>query len=393
MNVAIFTDNDFSKVNGVRTALRAILDHAPADVHARIYTCEHRRIELPGYLAMKGVGLGIPFYREMRVYVPPVRRFVRQAEADAIDLIHFTTPGPVGLAAMHVASTLRLPMIGSFHTDLTAYTRQLSGSEWLSRLMREYLRWPYGRCERIFVPSEATRQTLVQDQIEPAKIRIWRRGVSSEQFTPAKRCEALRRRWKVSAERLALLYVGRLSREKGLDTLQPLSARLRSTGIDHQLVIAGDGPMRRELAASVPGAVFLGTLSEPNVAAAMASADLFVFPSRTDTAGNVVLEAQASGLPVLVTDEGGPQENMIDGTTGHVCGDLRTFARRVAELTWSTARRQRFADAARAYALERTWEASLAPLFDAYRSAARRELASAPASTRDPSIGQIRTSM
>ena len=81
MNVAIFTDNDFSKVNGVRTALRAILDHAPADIRARIYTCEHRRIELPGYLALKGFGLGIPFYREMRMYVPPVRRFVRPGKS------------------------------------------------------------------------------------------------------------------------------------------------------------------------------------------------------------------------------------------------------------------------------------------------------------------------
>jgi glycosyltransferase involved in cell wall biosynthesis len=389
MNVGIFTDNDFSKVNGVRTALRAILDHAPADIRARIYTCENRRIELPAYLAMKGFGLGIPFYREMRIYVPPVRRFVRQAEADGIDLIHFTTPGPVGLAGMHVASALRLPMIGSFHTDLTAYTRLLSGSAWLARLMREYLRWPYGRCERIFVPSEATRRTLVQEQIDPEKIRIWRRGVSSDQFTPAKRCEVLRQRWKVTAERLALLYVGRLSREKGLDLLRPFSERLDGIGIDHQLVIAGDGPMRRELAAACPGAVFLGTLSEPNVAAAMASADLFVFPSRTDTAGNVVLEAQASGLPVLVTDEGGPQENMIDGKTGHVCADLRAFARRVAELTWSAERRQRFADAARAYAVERNWESSLTPLFDAYRSTARREFASALVSTS----GAIRTSM
>jgi glycosyltransferase involved in cell wall biosynthesis len=99
----------------------------------------------------------------------------------------------------------------------------------------------------------------------------------------------------------------------------------------------------------------------------MASADLFVFPSRTDTAANVVLEAQASGLPVLVTDEGGPREHMIDGKTGHVCGDVRAFARRIAELTWNRERRQRFGEAARAYAMGQKWEVSLAPLYDAYR--------------------------
>ncbi len=372
MKVAIFTDNDFTKVNGVSTALGAVLDHAPADVKARIYTCEPHRIDRADYLAMKGVGLGIPFYREMKMYVPPVRRFVRQAAADDIELIHLTTPGPIGLAAMYVASALRLPMVGSFHTDLAAYARILSGSAWLGRLMREYLRWPYGRCERIFVPSEATRQTLIRGKIDPSKIQIWRRGVSTEQFTPARRSEALRERWNVGPRRLALLYAGRVSKEKGLDLLRPLSDRLRRSGIDHQLIIAGDGPMRRELAASCPDAVFMGTLPVAEVATVMASADLFLFPSRTDTAGNVVLEAQASGLPVLVTDEGGPQEHMLDGETGHVCADLRAFARRITELTWNVERRGRLAERARAYAITRKWEPSLAPLYDAYRSVGTR---------------------
>ena len=372
MNVAIFTDNDFTKINGVSTTLRAVLDHAPADVRARIYTCEDRRVERTDYLAIRGIGVGIPFYREMKMYVPSIRRFVRQAVADNIDLIHFTTPGPVGLAAMYVAAALRIPMVGSFHTDLAAYARALSGSAWLGRLMREYLRWPYGKCERILVPSDATRQTLIKGRIDPAKIHIWRRGVSTEQFTPAKRSDALRQQWGVGSRRLALLYAGRVSKEKGLDVLPGLSERLRRSGIDHRFVIVGDGPMRGELAASCPAAVFMGAQSTPAVAIAMASADLFVFPSRTDTAGNVVLEAQASGLPVLVTDEGGPQESVRDGDTGHVCPDLRAFARRITELTWNVDRRQRLAGQARSYAVAQSWELSLAALYDAYRSIGTR---------------------
>ncbi len=114
----------------------------------------------------------------------------------------------------------------------------------------------------------------------------------------------------------------------------------------------------------------MGTLSAANVAIAMASADLFVFPSRTDTAANVVLEAQASGLPVLVTDEGGPRENMIDGQTGHVCGDWRAFARRIGLLTWNVEQRPRLADAARRYALGRRWDLALEPLYRSYRETA-----------------------
>lgn len=156
MKVAIFTDNDFNKVNGVTTTLRAVLEHAPPDSEPRIYTCENRTIDRPDYLALKAFGVGIPYYGEMKMYAPPFRRFFRMAAADNIDLIHLTTPGPVGLAAMYVAARLAIRMVGSFHTDLAEYTRVLSGSIRLGALMQEYMRWPYGKCDRILVPSQAT---------------------------------------------------------------------------------------------------------------------------------------------------------------------------------------------------------------------------------------------
>jgi glycosyltransferase involved in cell wall biosynthesis len=208
---------------------------------------------------------------------------------------------------------------------------------------------------------------MIGHHIDPSKIGLWTRGVSPQQFDPAKRSAALRARWGVSDQRPALLYVGRLSREKGLDLLPGLTERLQRAQLRHRLIIVGDGPMREALSDRCANAVFTGTLSHAEVAVAMASADCFLFPSRTDTAGNVVLEAQASGLPVLVTDEGGPQENMIDGQTGFVCRDLRAFSRRVSELIWSPERRARMAGDARAYAETRGWPAALDPLYRAYR--------------------------
>jgi glycosyltransferase involved in cell wall biosynthesis len=142
--------------------------------------------------------------------------------------------------------------------------------------------------------------------------------VDTTHFTPARRSASLRERWRVSADRPALLYVGRVSREKGLHLLPAIGAALEARGLRHRLVIAGDGPMRRELAAACPDAVFLGSLGRDAVADAFASADLFVFPSTTDTAGNVVLEAQASGLPVVVSDRGGPRENIDPDSSGLV---------------------------------------------------------------------------
>ena len=164
--------------------------------------------------------------------------------------------------------------------------------------------------------------------------------------------------------------MGRVSKEKGLGELAPLADRLRKSRIDHRFIIVGDGPMRAELEGGGLGAVFTGTLQPDQVAVAMASADLFVFPSRTDTAGNVVLEAQASGLPVLVTDSGGPRENMLDGQTGYVCENWRAFARRIGSMAWNPEHRARLADAARRYALGRRWDLALEPLYRSYREAA-----------------------
>ena len=380
MKVAIFTDNDFGKVNGVTTTLRAVLDHAPDSLDLRVYTCEAQGIESPDYLSLSSFGIGIPYYREMKMYFPPFRRFLRHAAADGVELVHYTTPGPVGLAAMWVAHRLNVRMVGSFHTDLAEYTRVLSGSAWLGDLMHQYMRWPYGKCDRIFVPSEATREMLVRGRIDASKIDIWRRGVSTTRFDPARRSAALRARWSATDQRPVLLYVGRLSREKGLSLLEPLTRFLRNHRTSHRLVIAGDGPMRDELRERCRDAVFMGMLTHEEVAVTMASSDVFLFPSRTDTAGNVVLEAQACGLPVLVSDAGGPHENIVPGQTGFVCHAFEDFAYRTTELLRYSEKRTPMSEAARQYALTRSWDSALAPLYRAY--AETRPATTAPLGAR-----------
>jgi glycosyltransferase involved in cell wall biosynthesis len=366
MNVAIFTDNDFGKVNGVTTTLAAALEHAPDDLNVRVYTCDETGAETGDYLSLAAFGVGIPFYREMKMYVPPSRTFLRHAMTDAIDVVHLTTPGPVGLAALWVASRLGIPIVGSFHTDLVEYTRILSGSRGLARAMEWYMRWLYGHCERILAPSDATRDMLARAGLERSRIDIWRRGVSTVRFDPAKRSQALRETWGVSDDRPAIIYVGRVSKEKGLQMLRPFSRFLEYAGVTHRVIVVGDGPMRSELQSECPDAVFTGTLRQDEVAVAMASADVLVFPSRTDTAGNVVLEAQASGLPVLVSDAGGPRENLRPADSGFVCSRFNEFVRRAGDLLRHPRKRREMSAAAREYALTRRWETALEPLYDSY---------------------------
>lgn len=391
MNVAIFTDNDFGKVNGVTTTLNAVLAHVPQDLRVRIYTAAELGIDQPQYLALRSLGIPIPFYGEMRMYVPRVRAYLRHAVADRIDVVHLTTPGPLGLASLHIASRLNVPLIGSFHTDLAAYTATLSGSPRLGALMREYMRWLYNRCARVLVPSEDTRRMLAQAKVHQHKISLWPRGVDTELFHPSKRSRQRRDAWHVSERRPAILYVGRVSREKGLDLLPRLQQHLHALGLEHRFIIAGRGPMTSELQTRMWDTVFTGVMSREAVSDAFASSDVFVFPSRTDTAGNVVLEAQASGLPVVVSGAGGAREQMIAGRTGLICeaDDPAEWASAVASIVRDPTRHRAMAEQARAYALSRRWDQALLPLYRAYRELRRIPDASRPSPVLPPALSRV----
>jgi glycosyltransferase involved in cell wall biosynthesis len=369
VRIAVFTDNDFDKVNGVTTTLTALLDHAPDDVQPRIYTAAGHGSDAPDYLALASVSMPIPFYGEMRMYLPKLRQYLDRVRRDQVDVIHLTTPGPLGLAALWVASESRLPLVGSFHTNLGVYTSILSGSSQLGRCMDIYMRWLYGRCREVLVPSASTRDALIQSGFAENRLSIWPRGVDTNLFTPAKRSTSLRRRWGCSDDRPVVLYVGRVSREKGLELLPEVLEQVRAMGRACQLVIAGDGPLRPWLEARCPDVIFTGSVGRADVAEIFASSDVFIFPSQTDTAGNVVLEAQASGLPVVVSDGGGPRENMVPGHTGLVCADTtsQAWARAIVHLLDTRDRLDNMRAASRAYALSRRWRCALEPLFDAYR--------------------------
>ena len=313
MRIAIFTDNDFEKTNGVTTTLRALLRCAPGDLQPRIYTMSELASDSSEYLALATLGMPIPWYGEMRMYLPSLRAFHKHLEADKVGLIHITTPGPAGLAAKYLSARSGLPTIGSFHTHLAEYATVLSGSPRLGRWMNLYMRWLYGACEHVLVPSDDTRLTLRGLGWASERMSVWPRGVDPVAFSPSRRSAALRERWGVGDKRPAILYAGRVSHEKGLALMAPIDSLLYRQRVPYKLIVAGDGPMMPELRSACPDAVFLGRLPHDEMGAAMASADLFLFPSDTETAGNVVLEAQACGLPVLVSAKGGPREQIVDG--------------------------------------------------------------------------------
>ena len=370
-SVAVFTDNDFDKINGVTTTLKAMLRSAE-DVAPRIYTAADLGVTSTDYFAAESFGVGLPWYREMRIYWPHVSDFARELKATGAEVVHITTPGPVGLAGRWLASRLGLPVVGSYHTHLGDYVATFSGSATLGRLVDDYMRWCYAPCQPILVPSAATADLLAARGYRRERLVIWGRGVDTERFSPARASQHLRQKWHVDHRRPAILYAGRLSREKGLELVEGIQQRLRRHGIDHRFIFVGDGPMRHELETRCPDGAFLGAVPHDQVAVAMASADLFLFPSTTDTLGNVVLEAQASGLPVIVSDCGGPKEHMVPNSTGIVCAadDAGSFTAAAVRLITQRSVRTTMATAAREYAAGRSWQASMTPLFGAWQQAA-----------------------
>ncbi len=309
----------------------------------------------------------VPFYAGLRIGVPSLPAVVETLAEGRYDAVHVCSPGPAGIAAGLIAKAMALPVVASYHTELAAYVGLRSADPRLELTMTLCLGAFYGAADRVLSPSAASDRRLAQLGVDPERIGRWDRGVDLGRFSP-------QRRGALPGE-VSVLYAGRLTREKGADLLADafLAARRRDPRL--HLVLAGGGPeegmLRDRLGAA---ATFLGWLEGDALAHAYASADVFLFASRTDTFGQVVLEAQASGVPVVAVAEGGPAGLIRDGETGLLCPpDADALAHAVVGLAAAPARRERLAAAARAALAERTWERSLERLAAGYAMALERD--------------------
>jgi glycosyltransferase involved in cell wall biosynthesis len=284
--------------------------------------------------------------------------------------IHAETPGPVGLAALAVARILRLPFSGTYHTALPQTFRSITGDAGMEDTIWRYLTWFYSQMDAVYAPSEATARELVAKGVDRSRVRVQKWGVDTERFHPGKGNGFLTRRYGLAPDHLKLLYVGRVSKEKNLHVLSEIMRKLADIRNDVALVVIGDGPylaeMKRDLN-RLP-VIFTGYLTGDPLPHAYAACDLFVFPSTNDTSGNVILEAQASGVPVIVTDRGGPQENLIPGETGYIvpADDADAMVRCICRLADDPARLQAMKEEARSYAAQRTEEACFKAFWDGY---------------------------
>ena len=311
--------------------------------------------------------IDIPFYAGLRVGVPSLPAVVEALADGRYDLVHLCSPGPAGAAAALVARMIGLPVVGSYHTELAAYAALRTSDVRIELGARMAIAAFYGQCGAVLSPSEASDAVLRDMGIPAERIGRWDRGVDTTRFRPALRDAAL-----LPGE-VSVLYAGRLTTEKGADLLADafLAARARDPRL--HLCLAGGGPEEGRLREHLgEHATFLGWLEGDDLARAYASADLFLFASRTDTFGQVVLEAQASGLPVIAVGEGGPRELIRHGASGLLCApDAGALATAVVDLAGDPVRRRRLAAGGLAAVAERSWERALGRLADGYHRALR----------------------
>ncbi len=374
---AAFLGKEKAKLNPSEGPKRlALIADAIGGVHGVTHTIERiRELGVPGY-EVEVIGtdrnvdrrlsavaeVDVPFYAGLEIGMPSLPAMVEALAEGHFDAVHLTAPGPAGITAALIARVMELPVLGSWHTELGAYAGLRSSSDELERGVNAALSHFYRQCRWVLSPSPASDESLVRLGVERSAIGRWGRGVDTARFDPA-----LRDPVRYPGE-IKVLYTGRLTREKGVDLLADAFLRAHATDPRLHLLLAGGGPeagmLRDRLGES---ATFLGWLEGDALARAYASADVFLFCSRTDTFGQVLVEAGASGLPVVAVDEGGPSSIVVDGGTGRLCEpDAPMLAAAILQLTDSPAWRAKLGRQGREAARARTWQASMTQLADGY---------------------------
>jgi glycosyltransferase involved in cell wall biosynthesis len=320
----------FTEVNGVSRTIQVLAQTArKAGRKMVVLTCAEQapetKIDLKNFPPVGTFPL--PEYESQTLAFPPFLEVVEYIERHRFNELIISTPGPMGLTGLAAARLLGLRTTGIYHTDFVQYVRHLTQDDEMADLTWQYMRWFYDQCTTILAPTEYYRRQLLHCGIEPSKLGVMARGVDTELYHPSKAVPSYFDRL-TPAGTFRFLYVGRISKEKNVETLVGAFEELLRRGCTASLVFVGDGPLRTQLTArckDLPVA-FTGLLEGEELAMAYASGDCMVFPSTTDTFGNVVLEAQASGLPVIVSDQGGPAEIVRRHDSGIVVDVARPHA-------------------------------------------------------------------
>lgn len=360
LRVAVVTETYPPEVNGVAMTLARIVEglqrrnHRVQLIRPRQHATETPalNVQLEEVLSQ---GLAIPRYQGLRIGLPAKQALFRLWSLKRPDVVHIATEGPLGWSALSAAVKLKLPVSTGFHTNFHSYSEHY-GVGFLKKPIAVYLRKFHNKALATLVPTEDLRRELAIQGFE--NLCVVSRGVDTRLFSPARRSSQLRRDWGTADGEPVALYVGRIAPEKNLKVVVEAFAAMRVRLPQARLVMVGDGPERAALAARYPQIVFAGTRTGEDLAAHYASADIFLFPSLTETFGNVTLEAMASGLAVVAYDYAAAQQYLAHGRSGLLApfDDAEAFVRLASALAADPGRVALLRAQARASAERIDWD-------------------------------------
>ncbi len=373
LHVALVTETYPPEVNGVAATVSRVVEGLAAAGHRvqLLRPAQHPQ-EQPGddgriatWLAR---GLPIPRYPQLRMGLPCAGALKRLWRAQRPDVVHIVTEGPLGWSALRAARALNLPVVSDFRTNFHAYTAHYRLG-WLATPMLAYLRWMHNATATTMVPTEALKSELAAAGFR--RLRVVARGVDTQRFAPARRSERLRALWGADERTMIALFVGRIAPEKNLDTVLAAADVMREEDPRLKLVFVGDGPDRERLARLRPDVVFAGQQQGEALAAHYASADVFLFASLTETFGNVVPEAMASGLALLAYDHAAASALVRHGENGLLAkaGDREAYLALARRLAGEWAQVRALGRAARETTLRLDWGRIVDGVVQAYADA------------------------
>jgi glycosyltransferase involved in cell wall biosynthesis len=357
MKIAIFTDTFYPDINGVARTLKRFTTYLDdQNIPYKIFAPDSSSNEYVSDHIYRIKSFPFFLYPECRLALPNINQIKSELESFSPDLIHVATPFNLGLCGVYFAKKLSIPLVGSFHTDFNHYLHYYD-LPFLSKPLWKYLKWFHNPCKKLFVPSEETLGQLQRHGF--TNLEIWPRGVDCRLFHPSYNKTTVRKEYNISKKYL-LTYVGRLSPEKDVKTLMKIANSMPSEiAEDIQWLVVGDGPLREELQKEASANMtFTGYLSGEKLAEVYSASDIFVFPSPTETFGNVVLEALASGTPVISANSGGVKNIIQPGVTGHLCepGNVGEFQEMIVRLLKNDPIRKQMGMDGRNYALAQRWD-------------------------------------
>lgn len=369
LHIALVTETYPPEVNGVAMTLGRLVDGLRARGQRVSLTRPRQRQDRAAggdddeHLVM---GLPIPGYAGLNFGVASKRRLADAWRKARPDIVHVATEGPLGWTAVAVARSMQIPVVAGFHTNFHNYSRYY-GLGWLQRPLNAYLRQFHNRARLTLAPTRRLVEKLGADGYR--NLGVMARGVDTALFDPQRRDPALRRSWGTGDDAVALIHVGRLAPEKNLSLLVDAFRAVQVVRPQSRLVLVGDGPESRRMRREHPDLVFAGTRSGEDLARHYASADLFLFPSLSETFGNVLLEAMASGLAAVAFDYAAASEHLQHRVNGlkAVFGDAAGFRRLAAELAVTPGTSRRLGQAACLTARGLAWSVVIDRLLDDYR--------------------------